>query len=1041
MPTEKNRASGSLERELLRPSTHIPWSGDIHRIVPKPVFDSFADVQAACSGAGWAAVTTGDGYVQVWQPKTVALSDRLEVPAHSLKLFCNQLNVQASLSASKTLSPDHAIHMAISAGANTPTDLPLTPSSPSSSSNMGTSTASAINLFCYCQGWLILRKLTTHDLAQSKTGGLLKPSYPKLRVVLERDELGNLTEHVTSITAAPHFLVLATSAGNLHWVTLTPVPLSLHIQKIVPPSGWLSSMLFGSGSTRLASTASPYHVLPRSSTDFVALSQDASSLVHWKVTVPVQTAHHATFEPVLKASLALPAATMNLHPHHPPKILQATLAADHQTMHSILLAKTPQGESRMYWVQSSLDGTVLKTHWLARFSDPNSVIVYGVVAAENGSAYAAFYQATMRIVIVMALMPDNEVIQEVDIPPTHIPSLIPNMLELDTMTHGCSLLATSGLGLRVRCYQPETQPPSKRTRLTGPSAFNSAAVQTLVAHLRSSFWWAYQDHENQRPLPPSLHSASRADLEQTLLALATELQQKGDESSAQNPMEWHRALIKFYQERGLYRGLNQAARWELFSIGQELAAFGFIATHRNTFLDGPKAFTVGDWCLEQQQADGDSGWQSLLAGLLQTVMSYREDAAHPFYDILVGATPSQPVFLSQEPMQKVLLRQLEFWESHPSTMERRHLIPVVKAALQSYAEFYPDKDVHAKVQSLAIQLLRSLRDSPTGDEVDELAFDLCIEYKHFDGLCQIAVDHEKRRDAPNFSLDPLFTTLEGKDVAHGLTFPQFVLQWHTDKGLYGHTINYGRHAPADLSALMKQDERLRPYQWIPSIRQSLFDQATDSLIANAKEETSSLLTSHWALSMAKLANQLVSTPKESCTKEIDRSLDLVEAQRMLLEHDSLEDAPPQAPEQLVKTAVSRLQQAEVVEDQIRFALIGLAVCAAMTDGQAANSFISVIWAETLRLDSSQWNKWLQTEPDFTSPELRQKILRDTVFGALLMECRKDNSMYSVTYGRHVERTVIEKVGGTSQDAFSKLLQCVTAVDDSMQAQSLVVAKY
>ena len=33
------------------------------------------------------------------------------------------------------------------------------------------------------------------------------------------------------------------------------------------------------------------------------------------------------------------------------------------------------------------------------------------------------------------------------------------------------------------------------------------------------------------------------------------------------------------------------------------------------------------------------------------------------------------------------------------------------------------------------------------DDDDELAFELSIQYQYFEGLCQIAVDHEKKRDA------------------------------------------------------------------------------------------------------------------------------------------------------------------------------------------------------------------------------------------------------------------------------------------------------
>jgi hypothetical protein len=625
------------------------------------------------------------------------------------------------------------------------------------------------------------------------------------------------------------------------------------------------------------------------------------------------------------------------------------------------------------------------------------------------------------------------------------------MLERDTMTHGCTVMTSIGLGLRVRFIPQDVLPSAtKKARYSmppGPSSPASAPMNySLVSHLRSAFWQAYQDPEIHRPLPPSLHAAPVETLEHAIVSLALELQQKGDASSAQNPMEWHGALIKFLQERGLYKSVSQEGRWQLFSIGQELAVFGHVTQfHRGIYTSGPwecKSYDLADWLSNLQQAGTATDWNELLSGLVKAAMDYREAEASLLYDVMHESTPPQPVWLSHKSMQQVLRRQLEEWHQNPTSIERCQAENVVKAALASYSEFYPDKAEYKAIQKLSIALLRSLNHN--GQTMEELAFDLSVQYDYFEGLCQISVDHEKQRDASMFSLDPLFDTIKGKDVITGYTFAQFVLQWHTDNGLYGHAINYGRHAPNELTMLMKTDERLRQYKWIPAIRQSFFDQATESFLSNNMAgDHGSLRSMQWALSMAKLSNQLVASQNQQRQQFIDRKLDLVSAQQMLQEGTSLShDGPQQTPEQLVLLALQRLQEATTMDDRVRFATIALAVCNAMEDASTSIDSTANVWAEALRLDESLWMNWLRMESDLTSRTLKHRVMVDTVFGALLSECRKDKTMSTVCYGRHIESAVLDKVGGDiAKLEFSRLLRSVTASSDSIQAQSLVVASY
>lgn len=570
---------------------------------------------------------------------------------------------------------------------------------------------------------------------------------------------------------------------------------------------------------------------------------------------------------------------------------------------------------------------------------------------------------------------------------------------------------------------------------------NPSMVQTLVSHLRSSFWQAYQDPDVHRPIPPSLRFAAVQDLEQAIISFCVELQHKGHNS--QNPMEWHKAFLSWLQEGGLYKSLSQQSRWKLFSIGQELAVFGRICrlpkwTDQATL----QSYDLAEWFLELQSSQMQMGWShaglwnQLLAVSLDAATTYREESASPFYDV-VSEKPPEALWLSHPSLQKVLLRQLETWRANAQNVEGQHLEAVVKAALKSYSEAYPDKETYFRVKQLAIGLVR------TECKDDELAFDLSIQYQYFEGACQIAVDHEKQRDARNYSLDSLFASNPGEDLLTGFTFAQFVLQWHTDKGLYGHAINYGRHSPTDLTWIMQKDERLRKYRWIPAIRQNYWDQATESCLLNGREDRT-LATNEWALSMAKLTNKLVAKQNTQRQKEIEDKLELVHAQQLLsLDEENADPKTPlRTPEELVRLAMQKLPEAASMEDRLEVCLIALSVCGAIDDDErgSVRDYTAHVWAECLRLDAAAFTEWLSTETDLTNPILRQNVLQTTVFGALWLECRKDANLNPVTYGRHLESAVIDKIGSAQKLEFSRLLRSVTALE-AMKGQSLAVASF
>jgi hypothetical protein len=1009
-PSPQKRAMD--RRQLVKPSAHIPWSVNVVSCVPKILVDKMLhqeDITASASCPGWACVSTKDGFVWIWQHRSNSststnISNTTIEPPKPLKVFFPDL-----------MNP------------NAPPKLALT------------GDGESVNLYALCEGWLLLRKLTSKDWTARVS---MRAYTAKLRVLLED------TEQVTSLTTAPSgtpsslLVILASSTGNLYWVTHTAVPVGMQLQKIITPSSGLWNRLLGASHTLSQDTR---WVLPMDASHFWAISR--SSLTKWKVE---RTATQPRFEIVSQH------ARWGSSEFHIQTILEATLlvAGESAIMHCIVqgtpILSNPgggEGKDKLYWLQVNLnDGIVQISHWLSRFGDPTLVQTLGLTCTPNGDAYAAFKSAQSTAVVVMVFLGDN--IQEVDLPPTQVPMLVPNMFQSDIVTHGCHMVATSGIGIRARYLSVTSNSPKKRPRHS-----NNMNVASLVNHLRSFFWESYQDPTNiqTKTMPPSLQQASQEDLEYTIVQFGYELQHKGDTSSANNPMEWHKAFCGLLQQGGLYRTLSLTTRWQLLGMGQELAVFGQLARMplTSTVEEPLRPYGIGQWLLDFFKSSStpydQAKWNELLTVALETATTYRHEMASPIYDIVVNSStdlPDEPLWTSHKALQTLLHLQLEEWKrtnaelSEGSTTELVHVEAVVKAALVSYSESTNEegKKLYPRIRALAIDLLRAI----TKDGDDELAFELSIQYSYFQGLCQISVDHEKKLDATTYSLDPLFGKITEVDIESRFSFSQYVLQWHTDNGLYGHAINYGRHSPSDLKLLMEKDERLQKYQWIPAIRQQYYQQATESCLAFG--DTNNFANLQWSLSMAKLANKLVSTQNAERTRTIEKQLELVDAQQMLMDDNNKTENRLMAPEELVQLALQKLVATNNgVEDRVRLATIALAVCAAMEDGKMSLEFTAHVWAECFRLDAALWKQWVQHEDNIS----KERFYQDTVFGVLLEECRKDGNMAVVCYGRHIETAVLDKIGQNqgSKVEISRLLRSVTVVEDAIQGQSMIVSTY
>ena len=1069
----------SNKRQLIRPTTHIPWSVDVVSAVPGPVFEMLDSAIAGATHQKWACLVFPKGIVYVWQTQqTSNLGEPLQRPKEFAKFFFPDINVDEK-----------------DAGKATPL---VALSSPHKEDR------DSVHLYVMhpITGYLVLRKITRRDLRTN----LNMMHSAKVRIPIndrssdgfdndmDTDASRSEEESIRSLTCHKSMVVAGTSRGDLYWITHIAVPVGLHVQKVEAPDNLsllsrASGFLFGSSGTNSTSMNSSSSVpadtvvLPLSKdSEFLAVSK-ISGVVRWKAEQPIASGHHAIFSSELLGTFSESIARSSSDNDWAlQEILKATISIDCRFLHCIVRGLVSEsGESRLYWIVGRLDGgrndgdgnegtsamTIVRSHWLSRFALPDQVSVLGLVSCENDSIYVAL-SSVNDAVIVMALIPggeddNNYIIQEVDLPLREIPNLLPSMMERDNVTHGCYMVASSGIGMRAR-YMPQQnqlQSPSKRRRLGND--------KVLMQHLRSHFWMSYQNPNLDKPPPPSLLQADSVDLEQAVVQIGAELQQKGAPSTHSISLEWHQSFIKLLQDDGLYRHLSDNSKWNLLGIGQELKVFGEMAqfllneykhSQEQEVLDlwqrGLQPQSIADWFLTVQKSVEESGWlhsniwYDLLGIASDSILEFRQEFAQRVYDVTTEGSP-EPLWISHPSMREMLKRQIKYWKTNYQDVPLPLIEAVIKTTLLSYSESLapaPASDESssvrlefAKIQKDGISLLRSL-------SRDELAFELCVQYRYFDGLCELSVAHEKKRDARSYSLDPLFDTMKGVDSRSGWTFPQHVLQWHTDRGLYGQVINYGRHSIGDLNRIMGKNNQLRQYRWIPIVRQGFFGQATATFLENCNE-SNSLHEMQWALSMAKLTNKL-SPIQSQHTKEqslkIETKLELVDAQRMLLDKPG-KDCPNLSTDELVELAIKKLGDCFEEDEQVRLAFIGLTICKYLDDKQASMEQTSRIWAECLLANGAQWNEWAlegggSSNEDLAS--LREQALSSTVFGRLLEECRKDNDMREVTYGRDIESVVIDRVqGDDNRESFTRVLRSVAApvAAETIQADSLMVSTF
>ena len=634
------------------------------------------------------------------------------------------------------------------------------------------------------------------------------------------------------------------------------------------------------------------------------------------------------------------------------------------------------------------------------------------------------------------------VAHEFEIPAAEVGQLW-TTLRPDVVTHGCCALTTSGLGLRIR--RLDTPPPIATTSDSGVAAFTAAAtatmttnpatVQTLLYHLRAAFREAYANPTELGRLPPSLLREPRPDVEAAVTIFARELQTAA--ASGVDPAvlwERHTAFVHLLRQAGLYRTLSSHCRWTLLGLGQQIVVVQSLwealsadegSSLAQDFLPQLQATNASEWLvaleLHVYRPDrGVAGQQQFLGwlcGALEQARDFRSAQALALYDIAESAPGPVddpravlPLWTTEGTLQALLTRQLSRWESNQGSRSVVHVETVVSGALTSFADAHhvlqnPESESsYAALQGLAIPLLRSVK----GIDHDELAWTLCQEHLHFEGICQIAYDHEHRSDRDQYMLDPLFRTFNGKSGAAqaGLPFCQFVLRWHSARNLSGHVLQYGERCPGALGALLENDENLRPFLWIQALRHQDYDKAADSLLGNAKRADAPPAHAKGQAALASLAHSVavpaIPGDTERRRSEIDKIRDLAELHEELYQVGGVPDHLLE-PELLLEHALSRLATQYGRDQKAKTYFQCLAVCTTFGAASDASRHASEVWLRAI-LEDSQWFRERIGAPD------AGLVLEETVFGGLLRECVGSNSGWeSVLYAGFVAQAVALKL--------------------------------
>lgn len=150
------------------------------------------------------------------------------------------------------------------------------------------------------------------------------------------------------------------------------------------------------------------------------------------------------------------------------------------------------------------------------------------------------------------------------------------------------------------------------------------------------------------------------------------------------------------------------------------------------------------------------------------------------------------------------------------------------------------------------------------------------------------------------------------DFATKMNFRSFVLRWYAEKGMKSKVFELGRECPNELSQLVQSDRSFTELSWVDGVRSnSSFKSARECLLNNS---TTDLWEKETSLGIAKLINKLCVPTGGDRSDEINDSLTLVSAQRILQEDDSDSNSEVMSAGELIALAASKIKSGARPED-------------------------------------------------------------------------------------------------------------------------------
>jgi Non-repetitive/WGA-negative nucleoporin C-terminal len=837
-----------------------------------------------------------------------------------------------------------------------------------------------------------------------------------------------ITAFLASWRDTTPLLILGTSDGSLYQVWQSHIPLSLRVVPMRPSSS--SSNKFSAFSrlwSKLQYTEPPTPVVALvgladghalasvSETGLISIWSSSSSAIN-------DAMFHLAQQQSLSEFVRETLGTDLL------QVLAVTTSSTTQQLHAIVLTHHRYTEeTRLYWIVAAMSSngdtvTMLQPFhaalWIDRCIDPPNVNIPDFAAApDTGLVYLWFSERGDDPPTILLVSDGARLVAERDwpglyemLPRTAVPEAHSSLMVWDT----------GGFPSRVQC----TLPPSSQDRSMTADA---SQIEKGTTHLLSLFR-AYYRRPGTVRLPPSLTSNLTDLMDATVLATAQHLLR----TETTNALDIHVSYIHFLQQSGLYRQCSFVCKWNLMSVGQQATVLSKLhglstnavwgkdqiveawrrdSAELDVFLLAqydPNGRESKEWSTDQHQA-GMAGWLELLS----SATTFREERAAVLYDLapnpppLVRHVADVPVWTTRPLLHNLLKAWIQDFAQPGGVASMDQIEYVIELYLLSCSDTFAScpntstKAAYIAAQKLTVEAIRQRH----GRSEDEYLWEICLAHRSFQSLCQMAHDHERRRDHSTFSLEAALAKLgKDEDVETGLSFPSYVLKWQLKHGYLGHLFQFGKLCPTELNALINQEETLKPLRWIHYVRRGDFNAATESLLHAALQSTIPFAEAKTSFCLASMANFIVEeesvTLRDVARKRrlaISNKMELMDVQRELLGDDVVQRDTIRlwSSERLLDLALQKAEEQSELSDRVNALFLGLLVCTTLKSDAVDGAL--AIWHKAICLDADVWKECVSLEIDLSSPSLCERLGDQTVFGALLQQLESGGDWESVAY--------------------------------------------